>query len=75
MKWPGLSLLKSFMDAYSSLINRISEDLKEIEDFILRQQMQVLRLTLLKINDCIQERPLLAWQLSLTLIGQGMSYG
>jgi Mg2+ and Co2+ transporter CorA len=75
MKWPGLSLLKSFMDAYSSLINRISEDLKEIEDFILRQQMQVLRLTLLKINDCIQERPLLAWQLPFTLIGQGMSSG
>jgi hypothetical protein len=63
------------MDAYSSLIKGISEDLKEIGDFILRQQMQVLRLTLLKISDCIQERPLFAWQLPLTLTGQGMPSG
>jgi hypothetical protein len=44
------------MDAHPPLIKGIWGDLKEIGDFTLRQQMQVLGLTLSKINDWVWER-------------------
>jgi hypothetical protein len=60
MKWPGLSPLKSFIDSYPLLIKSLGEELKEIGDFILRQEIQVLRLMLLKISDWFWERLQLA---------------
>jgi hypothetical protein len=52
----GLSPFEVLYRCPSSLITGIREDLKEISDLTLRQQMQVLGLTLSKNNDWVWER-------------------
>jgi hypothetical protein len=56
-KLTGLSLFQVLLDAHPpTLIKCIQGDLKEISDFTLRQEMQALRSTLLKISDWVWER-------------------
>jgi hypothetical protein len=59
-KWTGLSPFEVLYGCPYPLIKGIREHLKEIGDLTLRQQIQAHRLTLSKINNCVQERLLVS---------------
>jgi hypothetical protein len=55
-KWTGLSPSDILFGRLPPLVKALQGDLKEMNDLTLRQQMQILGLTLSKISDWMRER-------------------